>query len=476
MIARHALTYVGSRALAAGLNMASVAVFTRLASVETYGAYLLVLSWALVLYGATCQWPKFSFFALYDEARAPAQTGTVVRLLAAMLGLAGLAGAAAVACGLARGPATAAVLAAVAGMTLFEAACEIARARLAAGAVAVAILARAVLILGLGSLALAGTGGPLDLVFAVAGANALAALPALRAIAPLLRGGGSTAEARRLIAYGWPLVLSFGIAALAQTSDRLIIGRMAGAGELGAYGAVADFLRQSFVVFGESVALSLVSIAKRDARAGGMIAAAPVLRDAARTLTLLAAFGAVFVLSFDDLIVAVLLGPAYRAQALALAPVLLAASVLLMFRSYYFGQIIYFARTSHLDAFASAALLVAVAGLSVLLIPRLGVMGAAVAFAAGQGVACLVFVLGARLAPARDRVRMPVPLADLAGIALGAALCGALLAGIGLLPGGRGAMGEALRLALLAAGFAAAAWRFNIVGLADALRRRRGAA
>ena len=33
---------------------------TRLAPVETYGLYLLILSWALVLYGATCQWPKFA--------------------------------------------------------------------------------------------------------------------------------------------------------------------------------------------------------------------------------------------------------------------------------------------------------------------------------------------------------------------------------------------------------------------------------
>ncbi|KAB1070468.1 lipopolysaccharide biosynthesis protein [Methylobacterium planeticum] len=475
MIARHTFLYVGARGLAAALNMASVAVFTRLAPVETYGAYLLVLSWALVLYGATCQWPKFSFFALYDEARAPAQVGTVARLLAAMLVLAGAAALLAALFGLAS-PRTAAILvAAVLGMTLFEAASEIARARLEAGPVALAIVVRAVLILGLGSFALAATGDPADLVLAVAAANVLAALPALRAILPILRGGASRLEARRLVAYGWPLVLSFGIAALAQTSDRLIIGRMVGPEELGAYGAIADFLRQSFVVFGESVALSLISIAKRDARAGGMAAAESALGDAARALTLVAAFGAVFVLGFDDLIVAILLGPGYRAQALTLAPVLLVASIFLMFRSYYFGQVIYFTRTSHLDAVASLVLLVAVAGLSVLLIPRMGVMGAALAFAVGQGLACLVFVLGARLAPAGERVRMPVPGADLLGIVLVALACGTLLYGIGQVPGGRSAAGQAARLGLLAAGFLLAAWHFNVVGIADALRRRRAA-
>ncbi|RZK97022.1 MAG: polysaccharide biosynthesis protein, partial [Methylobacterium sp.] len=90
MIARHTLTYVGSRGVAAALNMGALAVFTRLASTDVFGLYLLILSWALVLYSATCQWPKFSFFALYAEDRAILQVGTVVRLLGAMVALAAL--------------------------------------------------------------------------------------------------------------------------------------------------------------------------------------------------------------------------------------------------------------------------------------------------------------------------------------------------------------------------------------------------
>ncbi|WP_204283555.1 hypothetical protein, partial [Klebsiella pneumoniae] len=75
-----------------------------------------------------------------------------------------------------------------------------------------------------------------------------------------------------------------------------------GPGELGAYGAIADFLKQSFLVFGESIALSMISIAKRDARAGDAAASAGVLEEAARTLTLIAAFGTAFFLSFDDVV------------------------------------------------------------------------------------------------------------------------------------------------------------------------------
>lgn len=468
MIVRHSLIYVGSRGFAAGLNMASVAVFTRLAPVESYGTYLYVVSWALVLYGATCQWPKFAFFALYDEARAPAQVGTVVRILGGTLLLAGFGSVLAVALGLVSAATATAILALAFGTTLFEGATEIARTRLQAGAVAASVMSRAVLILGLGSLALHLSADPLHLAFAVAAANAVAALPAAATTAPMMPGRGSRAEALRLFAYGWPLVLSFGTAALAQSLDRLIIAKTVGPAGLGAYGALADFLRQSFIVFGEAIALSLISIAKREARAGDMSGALGVLSDAARAMTLIAAFGAVFFLAFDDVVVTILLGPDYRAEARQLAPVLILASILMMFRAYYFGQVIYFTRSSRLEAAAAFATLVAVAALSLLLIPRLGATGAALAFAGGQSAACLVLVFGA----GRAGTTMPLPLADMAGIAGIALACAAVNAGIGLVPGGLMVPGQILRLVLLAASAGAAAWRYDVLGFAGAIRHR----
>ena len=468
MIARHSLIYVGSRGFAAGLNMASVAVFTRLAPVESYGTYLYVVSWALVLYGATCQWPKFAFFALYDEARAPAQVGTVVRILGGTLLLAGFGSVLAVALGLVSAATATAILALAFGTTLFEGATEIARTRLQAGAVAASVMSRAVLILGLGSLALHLSADPLHLAFAVAAANAVAALPAAATIAPMMPGRGSRAEALRLFAYGWPLVLSFGTAALAQSLDRLIIAKTVGPAGLGAYGALADFLRQSFIVFGEAIALSLISIAKREARAGDMSGGlrGPERRrprhDADRGLR-----GGVL--------------PGLRRRrrhdpartglprrGAPLAPVLILASILMMFRAYYFGQVIYFTRSSRLEAAAAFATLVAVAALSLLLIPRLGATGAALAFAGGQSAACLVLVFGA----GRAGTTMPLPLADMAGIAGIALACAAVNAGIGLVPGGLMVPGQILRLVLLAASAGAAAWRYDVLGFAGAIRHR----
>ncbi len=467
MIARHTITYVGSRAVAAALNMASLAAFTRLAPVEIYGTYLFILSWAIVLYGATCQWPKFAFFALYEDERAAGQIGTLLRLLLGGLILAAIATGTAVALGLVVPGVAVAIVAAATGMTIYEGANEIARTRLAAEAVALSVVSRAVLVIGLGSTALVATCDPVDLVLAVALANMLAAIPAILAVWPAIAGGhGSRLEAQRLLAYGWPLVLSFGIAALAQTVDRLIIGKTIGTEELGAYGAIGDFLRQSFVVFGESIALSMISIAKRDARDGGMEAARPVLKDAARALTFIAAFGAVFFLTFDDLIVSVLLGPAFRGPALALAPILIVASICMLFRAYYFGQVIYFAGSSRLDAMASLVLLVVVAFLTAMLIPEYGTKGAAIAVAVGQGLACLVFIIGAK-----GRIRMPVPILDILQIVLCALGTGAILTTVDLLPGSNSPVAIAGQIAILCIGAGAAAWHFNIIGIADGLTR-----
>ncbi|GEP10717.1 lipopolysaccharide biosynthesis protein [Methylobacterium gnaphalii] len=468
MIARHTLTYVGSRAVAAALNLMSLAAFTRLAPVDTFGTYLLILSWSIVVYGATCQWPKFAFFALYEEARAPAQIATLVRMLAALLAMTALAMGATAAFGLIDHRFAAAVVAATAGITLFEGMNEIARTRLHAEAVAMSVVSRGVLVLGLGCAALAFTGEALDLVLAFGLANALAAIPAALSVWPQIRGGrGSLIEARRLLAYGWPLVLSFGIAALAQTIDRLMIGKTIGTEDLGAYGAIGDFLRQSFVVFGESIALSMISIAKRDARGGGMEAADPILCDAARALTLIGAFGAVFFLTFDEVVVSILLGPSYRASAMAVAPYLIVASICMMFRAYYFGQVIYFNGSSRLDAIASAALLATTGSLSLLLIPHYGVKGAAIALAAGQAVACLVYI-----AAAEGRVRMPVPVLDIALIIACAFFAYAATLGLDLLAGGRTPILLVLKALVIGIVAAGVAWHFNISGLAEILTRR----
>lgn len=465
MIARHTVIYFGSRGFAALANMAALAIFTRLASAETYGAFLLILSWAFIVYGFVCPWIRFAFFALYEEASASAQIATTARMLAAALAVAGLVAGALGALGFMSPPLALSMFSVIVGMTIFDASLEIARTRLQAVTVGVAVVLRSVLTLAFGIVTLTSTSTGAALALATALANLCAAFLPLRQLVPHLREPASSGVAWSFVAYGWPLIVSFGIAALGQNVDRLVVAEWVGAHTLGAYGATSDLLKQSFTVFGEVIALSLISVAKRTAQNGDEVATRHVLEHACRALMLVASLGAAFVLAFDEPIFRILLGPDFRESALSLAPYLVVASIFLVFRSFYFGQVIYFAGSSRLDIYAAAVLLAATGGISALLVPIYGILGAALAQAWGQVLACLVFVVAGR-----RLYRMPVPLADMAAIAAIAALCW----GASLLVDRALALDElariAIKLALFALAFSGIVWRFDIVGIAEAIR------
>ena len=68
MLGWHAFIYVSSRAFAAVLNFASVAIFARLAGPADYGEYLLIFAWAFI------ETPK-------PRTRAALATRTITRFM-----------------------------------------------------------------------------------------------------------------------------------------------------------------------------------------------------------------------------------------------------------------------------------------------------------------------------------------------------------------------------------------------------------
>ena len=302
-------------------------------------------------------------------------------------------------------------------------------------------------------------GGALALAIGLAVANIVAALPALVRLAPCLAEPSDRAGLRAFLDYGWPLVIAFGVTALGQNVDRLLLAHVVGIAELGSYGATSDFLKQSFGVIGEAIALAVVSIAKDAAIRGDETTARRTLEDAFRALAATVSLGAVFIVTFADELVQVVFGPDFRGTARALVPPLIIANGVLIFRAFYFGQSIYFGQSSRNAVIAAALMLSVTGGLAVLLIPGYGIFGAAWAATGGQIAACSVFILA--------RPRMPVPFASLAGIVATAALV--LLADVIL--DDVAALGTATRIAAKLAIFVLAGtfviWRFNILGLRD---------
>lgn len=459
MMTEHALLYLGARIFAAAANLAAVAIFTRLAASDVYGGYLLIFSWAFVIYGFLGQWLGAAFFAVYQHETAAAQIGTLARLLVGSLVAAAVVILGVATAGLVPWPVAGGLFLVVAALSLFITVMEAGRTRLEAKLTSVILVTRAVLIVTFGAATLLAGGGALALATALAVANIIAALPALARLAPYLTEKSDPAVFRRFFDYGWPLVIAFGVTALGQNVDRLILAHVVGTAELGSYGATSDFLKQSFGVISEAIVLAVISIAKDAAARGDHATARRAQEDAFRALAATVSFGAAFIVTFADELVHVVFGPDFRGTARALIPPLIIANGVLIFRAFYFGQSIYFGQSSRNEVIAAVLMLSVTGGLAALLIPSHGIFGAAWAATGGQIAACSVFIVA--------RPRMPIPFASVAAIVaiaafvLGADLILDRIAMLGVLPR------IAVKLSIFAIAGTFVIWRFNILGLRD---------
>ena len=459
MIKTHTFLYFGSRLSAAAANLAALAIFSRLAGSEVYGGSILVFSWGFVVFGFCGQWLGAAFFAIYRPEEAARQVATLARLAIAAAGTAGLATVVAASAGFATWGFGAAVFATVLGLLLFVTVTEAERTRLDAGWVAIMYIARSALIIILGSLVLLLGGGSLALASALAGANVIAALPGLFRLGRSFAARRDRAASNEFLNYGWPLVIAFGAMALGQNIDRLILAHVAGIGQLGAYGATSDFLKQGFGVVCEAITLASVSVAKDAATRGDDARTRLVLEDAFRAVAATIAFGVVFMTTFSSEIVDAIFGPDYRAVARAVIPWLIGANAALVLRAFYFGQAIYFGQSSRNEAVASLSMIMVTAVLGFTLIPRFDVYGAAMAATGGQLAACAIF--------AASRPRMPFPAASAVSILGVAAAALAFTTLVDHSSSGSSAAKDIIKLLVLVAAGLGVVWHYDILGLRD---------
>ncbi|HEY6258985.1 MAG TPA: polysaccharide biosynthesis protein [Xanthobacteraceae bacterium] len=391
------LLYVTSRAISAGGNLLAVAIFSHIAGPAEYGHYVLIFAWSMIVYGFGTQWMRFAYFGVYQTQVVYQYVAALAQLLGATLAVLTVVLAGLVWLGLHEAAFAIAVFALVCGMTIYEAAFEVARTLLHAGAASLSMILRTCLTIALGSLSLWLGGGATGLACAIALAHVLAALPCLATFADVRLSQGTRAACLRILRYGWPLLLSFGVNAVGQGIDRLLLAHYAGAAALGPYGVVADVLRQSFAVFGEAIILSLVTTAKQHANEGEMQNANIALQKAFNACLAAAAFGAAFFFVFGDRVLSMLLGEDFIAPTRDLIPILTIAFAFMTMRNFYFAQVIYFTNASHLELVVSALFLVVSTALALVLVPSHGALGAAISLMVACIVSCLAFmVIGRR--------------------------------------------------------------------------------
>jgi O-antigen/teichoic acid export membrane protein len=472
MVQRHVQLYMGSRVVAAVLNFACVAVFARMAGPAAFGEYLIAFAWAYIVYGFTIQWLRFSFFAGFRNDDDISQIATFTSLVLVSIAIIACSGLVLGFSGLMATGRLVSTLLLVIAFAVYDAAHEIGRSQLKAEAVASTTILRACLMLGLGAASIYYIGTAMALVSAVAIAHLLAILPLARHVLPHMHGGIQQVVALRFFSYGWPLILAFGMISLGQNMDRLMLEHWTGIEAVGAYGAVGNVIKQSFTVVSEGIAGAYIAIAKRAAADGNDAHATDVLRQAFRALAATAAFGVVAFLTIGDIAVAMLVGDIFWKPVVDTVPILLLASVLMSFRMYYFGQVIFFAKSSRIELAVSIADVCSVVIAGTLLIPRFGIAGAGAALLCGQFVGCLTYAIRGRRLYA-----MPVSFTDLIGIA-GCAASGYLICKLAnyMLP--IRSVSFSLDLLVLAAAFAVAVKMYDLFGMGNFITQiwRRGRA
>lgn len=408
--------YLGSRGISAAGNLAAVAIFTRIVGTAEYGHYILIYTWAMVVYGFSTQWTRFAYFGTY-QSNVDEYVGSMVRILGGALVILGAALAVTAALGLFDASFLLAIFLLVVTMTIYEAACEVARSLLKAGEVAVSVILRTVLTIALGSLVLMQGGGATGLALTVAVVHLFAAIPCFVALKHLDLMQSSREASLRMLKYGWPLLLSFGVSAAGNSIDRLLLAYYAGTTALGPYGVISDVLRQSFTVFGDAITLSLVALARAQTNSGDAEGANRTLRKAFNACIAAAAFGIAFFVIFGDVVTRIILGPEFVEASRELIPIFAIAFAFNTMRNFYFAQVIYFTHASYLELIVSALFVAISSILSVLLIPLYGPRGAAIALMVGCVVSCLAFAIIGRMF-----YRLPIDPVGLGGIPALAAL------------------------------------------------------
>jgi O-antigen/teichoic acid export membrane protein len=398
MLNTSGLLYLSARTLSAAGNLLAVAIFSRLAGPAEYGHYVLIFAWSLIVYGFSAQWMRYAYFGVYHPDRFGEYVGSLGRLLGCGLVAVALVLTTLGVSGLFPPGFLVAVFALVCGMTVYEAAFEVARSLLNARGAALSMILRATLTILFGSASLWLDGGAQGLAIGIAIAHTLAAIPALTTLSKVRVSEFSRAASLHIVSYGWPLFLSFGVTAIGQSIDRLLLAHYLGVAALGPYGVVADILRQSFTVLGEAIILSLVTVAKQSANLGNHDKADTTLRKAFNACLGAATFGTAFFIVFGNLVLQAVLKPEFFAPAADLVPIFAIAFAFMTMRNFYFGQVIYFTNASFLELVVSILVLVISVTLSLALVPAYGVHGAAISLMLSNMVGCGAYlVLGRRL-------------------------------------------------------------------------------
>lgn len=426
MLLRHSLSYLVARGLPGLVNFASIAVYTRLMEPRDYGRYSLTISTTGFLSVVLFEWLRLSllrFWPMYRENPQPllSTIRTVFVLLASLVLVVGL---------------PIAVLwhdqswrvLVLLGVVLvwcqgwFDLNLELARSNLMPGRYGAMVGLRAVIALVSGVVAVHfgfGAGGPI--IGLVIGTGLTTLILGMRhwEFGQFRIDRGVLGE---IVTYGIPLSATLALGFVIRASDRFVIARLLGEEAAGLYAASFDFVSQilTMLMMGVGLAFGPLVVRAFEERQGEAVQ--DVVRRNARLLLVVSMPVIVVFVVLGTEIGAFFLGSAFSEAGDLVIPLAAVGTFLAGLRLYHFDYAFRLGRWTIGQFWLSVPSAILNLVLNVILVPAMGIVGAAVSSVVAYTVALfLTVVFGRRV------VKFSFPLADGIRIAIAAILMGKLL-------------------------------------------------
>lgn len=405
MLIKHTAYYLLAKGLPGLVNFVALAVYTRLLTPEEFGRYALVLAGIGLANVAIFQWLRLVLLRfLQAHASEPHRFLAGVFALFLMLALA------ATGLGLLLAifwpaPFWRHMLALAIPLLLvqawFELNLELVRARLAPLAYGKLLNSKALIAISVGVLlAWVGLGAAAPILGLFAGyalAFVLFGLAAWKGVRP---AWPAATELRTLLSYGLPLTITFALAWVVSSSDRLILAWFLDEGAVGVYSAGYDLVFQAITLLLVIINTAAHPLAVKALEQHGMSAATEQLRQNGELICVVALTAAATLISMSPSLVPWLIGESFRVPVLQILPWIALASALAGIKAYYFDMAFHLGRRSYWLVVTGILAALTNVALNFILIPLQGITGAAVATFAAYGLAITTsYWFGARVFP-----------------------------------------------------------------------------
>lgn len=403
MLIRHSLVYLVARGLPGLVNLAALALYSRLLSAEDFGLYSLVVagvSMASVI-GFQWQWLVLARWLPSRAGDSPRFLGEVLLVFLALAGVAILLGALVVIFW--HDPIWRKLLAVAVALLVAQSWMELnlilASAQLAPARYGRMLGLRTIVAISVGAvLAWAGWGafGPLfGLIVGFVVAVPVFGLAPWRKVRPRWP---AWPELRAQLHYGLPLIATFALSWVIASSDRVLIASLLSVEAAGQYAVGYDLTQQSLGALLAVAQVAAYPLVVRALESGGPTVAALQMRKSAELIVTLACAGGAGLIVLSGPISSSVVGEPFERTTGALVPWIALSAALMGIKTFHFDMAFHLGRNSrYLVAIGLVAALVNVV-LNLVSIPRFGLLGAAYATVAAYCIGTLLSaILGKRV-------------------------------------------------------------------------------